>query len=221
MPPPEPLVPAGPPPAELPLMVTPSSVRLPIFLIPPPAWVAELPLMTMSRIATIPPARMRTPPPSSDRPLFTVRPEIVTVLGMISKTRKSAVPAAELRWTVNWLAPGPAMVRFVVITSSPLLNAITPLTAKVTVSPGAAVAIASRSEPGPLSSVVVTTAADANGERSSAAMTKANGIVLFIFRLPFLVLVCALRRNDSFFDDAVWLFDSPCSSTSKQMTDNP
>jgi len=68
------------------------------------------------------------------------------------------------------------MVRLVVINSSPLVKLIRPLTAKVSVSPGEASAMAWRSEPGPLSAVVVTTAAHPQGERSIAMTTKTDPI---------------------------------------------
>src|SRR5213593_452577 len=88
------------------------------------------------------------------------------------------------------------MVRLVVINNSPLVKVTRPLTAKVRVSPGVALAMASRSEPGPLSAVVVMMAAHAQGEWS-IAMTKINGIDLFMSGLRLLVPRCALKRNDS------------------------
>src|SRR5438105_11263620 len=70
--------------------------------------------------------------------------------------RKFGVPAAGLREIVGALAPGPAMTRLLLISNSPLVRRILPLTAKSMVSPDAARAIACRKEPVPLSAVVVT-----------------------------------------------------------------
>src|SRR6266436_6724339 len=83
------------------------------------------------------------------------------------KTRKSGVPAAALRSTTRLVAPGPEMVKFLLINNSPLVSVIEPVTEKVMTSPGAAPAIAARKEPGPLSAVVVTTAARAGVEEMS------------------------------------------------------
>src|SRR5437762_9963565 len=101
------------------------------------------------------------------------------------------------------------MVRLVVINNSPLVNVMRPLTAKVRVSPGLPLAIAWRSEPGPLSAVVVTMAANAQGE-CSIAMTIINGIDLFIFGLRLLVPPCALKHNESLSDDKINKHCSPC-----------
>src|SRR6266498_3125470 len=87
------------------------------------------------------------------------------------------------------------MVRLVVINNSPLVKVMRPLTPKVRVSPGVALAMAWRSEPGPLSVVVVTRAAHPQVERSIAMTTKANGIDLLIFALRFLVPQCGLKRK--------------------------
>src|SRR6478672_8084695 len=53
-------------------------------------------------------------------------------------------------------APGPFIVRFFLIKSGPVVSAIVPLTVTLIVSPGNAMAIASRKEPGPLSNAFVT-----------------------------------------------------------------
>jgi hypothetical protein len=87
------------------------------------------------------------------------------------------------------------MVRFVVINNSPLVKVMRPVTAKVTVSPGAALAMAWRSEPGPSSAVVLTTAAHPYWGRSRAMTANRNAIDLFIVGLPFSVPWCVLRRN--------------------------
>src|SRR6266487_2451362 len=96
------------------------------------------------------------------------------------------------------------MVRLVAINNSPLVKVIRPLTAKVRVSPGVALAMAWRSEPGPLSAVVVTMAAHPQGERSIAMTIKTNGIDLLIFGLRLLVPRCALKRNNSYSDGTLY-----------------
>ena len=78
--------------------------------------------------------------------------------------RKSGVPLAMLRWISRLLAPGPEMIRSLSIRSSPLVSVMVLPVAKLIVSPGAAPAIASRSEPGPSSAVVVTVAAQREAE---------------------------------------------------------
>ncbi len=64
---------------------------------------------------------------------------------------------ALLPLTVKFIAPGPAMVRLLVITNCPPVSVMVPVTAKSMVSPGAALAMASRREqwstPGTPSSV--------------------------------------------------------------------
>src|SRR6266568_2956086 len=84
------------------------------------------------------------------------------------------------------------MVRLVVINNSPLVKVMGPLTAKVRVSPGVALAMAWRSEPGPLSAVVVTMAAHPQGECSIAMMAKTNGIDFFDL---FDLFMCGLRLS--------------------------
>src|SRR5207244_9038338 len=106
------------------------------------------------------------------------------------------------------------MVRLVVINNSPLVKVMRPLTAKVRVSPGVALAMAARSEPGPLSAVVLTMAAHPKGECSIAMTTKTNGIGLFIFGLRLSVPQCALKRNDFFLClYEIYRHFSPCSAT--------
>src|SRR5438067_13001898 len=59
--------------------------------------------------------------------------------------------------TVKRLAPRPVMMRFLLITNSPLIRVMVPrLGAKVIVSPDEALRIACRNDPGPLSFVLVT-----------------------------------------------------------------
>src|SRR5262245_18701117 len=87
------------------------------------------------------------------------------------------------------------MVRLVVINNSPLVKVIGPVTAKVSVSSGVASAMAWRREPGPLSPVVVTTAAHPQGERSIARMAKTNGMNVLMVGLRLSVPRCALKQN--------------------------
>ena len=96
------------------------------------------------------------------------------------------------------------MVRLVVINNSPLVKVMRPLTAKVSVSPGVALAMAWRSEPGPLSAVVVTMAAHPYCERSIVTTAKTNGINLLMVGLRLSVPRCALKRKDSFSDGAIY-----------------
>src|SRR5207244_2210101 len=90
------------------------------FRMPPPGPpVAVLPEMVLLLIVNVP--RLRMPPPKRALPLLIVRPEMVTLmLLLILKMRKSGVPAKRLRWTVNRFAPGPLIVRFLLITNSSL-----------------------------------------------------------------------------------------------------
>src|SRR5580765_6671769 len=92
------------------------------------------------------------------------------------------------------------MVRLVVISNSPLVSVMAPFTAKVRVSPGVASAMAWRSEPGPLSPVVVTTAAHPKDEGSIAKMAKTNGIDILMVGLRLLVPRRALKQNNSLSD---------------------
>src|SRR5437773_368550 len=75
--------------------------------------------------------------------------------GLTWKIRKAA--AAKSRWTERTSAPGPLIVRFFVIASSPLVRMIVELAMlNVIVSPFCAAASAWRNEPAPLSPVLVT-----------------------------------------------------------------
>jgi hypothetical protein len=83
-----------------------------------------------------------------------VSPEIATAkLPVISKTREAWLPL-----TVSTPAPGPAMVRSLPMANSPELRVIVPVKPawKFTVPPAAVVVMASRREPGPASSRLVT-----------------------------------------------------------------
>src|SRR5438046_4677793 len=85
---------------------------------------------------------------------------------MTWKMRKGAAFAA--RDTARRFAPGPLMVMFLLITSSPLVRLIAPVTANVIVSPSLAVARAWRNEPGPLSFVFVTVVVSAEADTAAA-----------------------------------------------------
>ena len=80
------------------------------------------------------------------------------------------------------------MVRFLLITSSPLVKVMFPVTPKTMVSPGLAVAIASRSEPGPLSfrfvtvSVAARTGEALENARTTSAMQMALNNTFLLFR---------------------------------------
>ena len=144
--------------AALPLTVQLRNVSVPAltsFQMPPPPSLpfAVLPVTTLSRSISVPPLKM--PPPSPLLfPLVMVTPEMVTVFPLLMlKTRLLLLPL-----TVKRLAPGPVIVRFLLISSSPLVSVIvcTP-GSTVIVSLSAASAIASRKLPGPLSLVLLTT----------------------------------------------------------------
>lgn len=90
------------------------------------------------------------PPPIAPLmlPLERVRPEMLTVLPTeMVEMRNSDVPPAVLRWTVSRLTPGPLIVRFLLISNSPLVSVIVLLAGseKVIVSPDTALEMASRS----------------------------------------------------------------------------
>src|SRR5438874_11063761 len=85
---------------------------------------------------------------------------------MTWKTRKGAAFAA--RDTDRRFAPGPLMVMFLLIISSPLVRPMMPVTAKVIVSPSFASASACRNEPGPPSLVLVTVMMFASADVTTA-----------------------------------------------------
>jgi len=98
--------------------------------------------------------------PSGAWPPVIVRPDMSTVvLAAIVKIRNCDVPWALLRSTVRRPCPGPTIDRLWFISRSPLVRIIGLVTApaKVMVLPGHASAIASLSEPAPLSALLVTT----------------------------------------------------------------
>ena len=93
---------------------------------------------------------------------------MVTVAPLLtSKTR-----LAELPLMVNWLAPGPSMSRFLVISSAPLFSAIvwpTSLWSKTMVDPGLAAPISVRSVPLEPSSAALVTVKVLRTMRASSA----------------------------------------------------
>src|SRR6059036_1857149 len=88
---------------------------------------------------------------------------------MTWKMRKGAAFAA--RDTARRFAPGPLMVIFLLITSSPLVRPMMPVTAKVIVSQSFASASACRNELGPLSFVLVTVMVSARADMPIAQKT--------------------------------------------------
>ena len=94
----------------------------------------------------------RTAPPSLDEPWTNVRPEIVTAEPPVtSKTRELSLPEM-----VSAVAPGPVNVRSLLKAMSPEVNVMLPVTWKSMVSPELAAATWARSDPAPVSFVVVT-----------------------------------------------------------------
>src|SRR5260370_3581235 len=149
-------------------------------LTPPPLPFAELPVMMQSRTAQVAWLLSPPPPPVVSLPLLIVSPEMLTMPPCTSKMRNAGVPLAELRWTARRAAPGPEMVKFLTINNSPLVSVIVPLTEKLIVSPAAALAIASRSDPGPLSAVLVTVAANPCRVTPNAIKHKTVAVLLLI-----------------------------------------
>src|SRR5207237_441994 len=136
---------------------------------PPPAMVARLPERVLLLSISVP--ELTIPPPVSALPFWMVRPEIATVKPLpISNTLDELFPLI-----VRLEAPGPLIVRFLLIKSSPLVSVMVAgrVRLKLMVSPGAAAAIASRSDPGPLSAwfVTVIAAAKAGTAPKTASIT--------------------------------------------------
>jgi hypothetical protein len=84
----------------------------------------------------------------------------------------------------------------VTITNSPLVKVMGPLTAKLSVSPGTALAMACRSDPGPLSAVVVMVAAQPQSNGKIADTSTIKGTGLRMVRRRFL-LVRAVKAKRS------------------------
>src|ERR1700751_4152207 len=90
-----------PPVALLPIAVLPLMTQL-------LSVTASLSLLTSSSSQKMPPPELCC---AEGKPLLIVSPSIVTVCCRIGKMRKVGVPPAVLLFTVNWLGPGPVMVR--------------------------------------------------------------------------------------------------------------
>ena len=106
-------------------MVLLTTISVPLVTIPPPLLPVLLPEIVLFEIVSAP--VLEIPPPLlGEFPLAIVRPEMVamTWLGVILKMRK--LPAAALRCTLNRFAPGPLIVRFLLISNSPLVRLIVP-----------------------------------------------------------------------------------------------
>ncbi|PYU02338.1 MAG: hypothetical protein DMG38_00685 [Acidobacteria bacterium] len=95
-------------------------------------------------------------------------------------------------------APGPLIVRFLLIKSSPLVRVMVPVTPKLIVSPDDALAIESRSEPGPLSARLVTVIVAAKAGRAlktAAAKSEAkipiNSLCALGFTSHLYIAACA------------------------------
>jgi hypothetical protein len=75
---------------------------------------------------------------------------------------------------VSAFAPGPTMLTFLLMTSSPVFSVIVPVTEKLMVSPSAASASALRNEPSPLSllfdTVIVNADTRAGPSKATTAM---------------------------------------------------
>lgn len=145
-----------PPPeaAELPVRVVLVTAILPKLATPPPS-PEELPDTVLLVIVTVPNS-FKMPPPLARPafPLLIVRVPIVTFALRMWKTREALLPL-----TVSRDEPGPMMIRSSVISSSPVVSVIVPVTVKVIMSrPGFAFEskMACLSEFGPLSFRLVT-----------------------------------------------------------------
>ena len=98
------------------------------------AWLAiplvELPLRTQLLTVNVPVFSIPA------EPFLMVRPEIVAIVST-EKTEGPWLPSIE-----SWFAPGPEIVTFLATTSPPLVSLMTPLTAKVILSPSCTTASA-------------------------------------------------------------------------------
>ena len=80
-----------------------------------------------------------------------VTPEMLTVAEAMLNTRLARFPLM-----ARAVAPGPTMLRSLLIASSPLVNVIVPMFVSSNAVPGAALEMACRREPAPLSARLVT-----------------------------------------------------------------
>jgi hypothetical protein len=127
-----------------------------------------------------------------------VRPEMVTVLpATISNTLVKAFPSI-----ARLAAPGPMIVRLLLINSSPLAKVMVPVAVTQIVSPDAALAIVARSEPAPLSAVllivVVQTPKAWTALKTVNAISAASTCFIRRFDLKFInvLLLFLLERAD-------------------------
>src|SRR5712691_11081062 len=115
--------------AELPLIVllVRFTVPPPEFKMPPPKF-AELTEIAQPLTVKLPPLKMPPPRLRPDRsPPVMVRPEMVTLKlpEEIWKMPNLGIPGPMLlRWTVNRLAPGPLIVRSLLINNAALVRLI-------------------------------------------------------------------------------------------------
>src|SRR6266571_1036669 len=133
------------------------------------------------------------PPPESlgALPFMIVRLEIVTVLAeAMWNTRLMALP-----FTARLAAPGPEMVMLLFTTSSPLVNPMVPVTAKLIVSPSFTMASALRSEPGPLSLMLVTVMVSLRAV-SATAQNNATQIAAELMFWVILIFIWLLLAGD-------------------------
>src|ERR1017187_10864101 len=104
----------------------------------PPAYEAPLAVTVQLLNIKVGP-QFRIPPPWSALPFVIVIPLMAALpVPDRSKTRLELLPL-----TVKFVAPGPLIVRLLVITSSPLVSVMVPVTAKSIVSPGGEIGRAS------------------------------------------------------------------------------
>jgi hypothetical protein len=167
---------ATPPPipdgAELPLIVELFTIKEaeaePELKIPPPPVPFDtLFETTMPVSVSVPPAFSTPPPFAALSPFEIVRPLIETVKAPFTrKTFDALFPE-----TVSALAPGPVMVKFLVISIAPVVRVIglARPAVKVIVLPSQASTTACRRLPLPLSLLVVTTGADVHTVWSSVS----------------------------------------------------
>src|SRR6266446_5088950 len=146
--------------AELPTTVSLRTVSValpgssPSLKMPPPL-TALLPLI-VQLVTVSSDLLFQMPPPTAPAalPLAIVRLAITT----LEACRTWNTRLAWLPLTASMLAPGPRIVTPFVMSNSPLVNTIVPVTLgqKVIASPSLALATAARKEPGPLSNVFCT-----------------------------------------------------------------
>jgi hypothetical protein len=145
--------------------------------IPPKSLPVKLSEMVQSVSVNTPALRIPPPPgPSDTSPFEIVIPEIETVTpGLMLKIRKQTT-SMHLAVTVKRLAPGPVMMRFLLIANSPLIR-VTVVTfgAKVIVSPDEASRIAWRNDPAPLSFPLQTAYPPGHGVGAGLGVGIADG----------------------------------------------